>query len=124
MKYIFDTNAVIYYLEGKIVLDINDDDFIGISVISEIELFGKDISEEENRIIMSFLDQMKRIGLDDEIKNKTIELRKRKKLKIPDAIIAATAIVNEATLLTADKELLKKLDDENVKNPLELQNTK
>ena len=32
----------------------------------------------------------------------TIKIRKKYKLKLPDAIIAATAIVNSATLFSAD----------------------
>ena len=41
------------------------------------------------------------------LKNKTIEIRNAYKLKLPDAIIAASAIVNDAILVTADKEFKK-----------------
>ena len=41
------------------------------------------------------------------LKNKIIEIRNTHGLKLPDAIIAATAIVNNAILVTADKDFKK-----------------
>ena len=119
MKYLFDTNAVIYYLEDKFTFDIQDEDVVDISFVSEIELLGKEISKEESEAIYLFLEQVHIINIDEEIKKKTIELRKSKKLKIPDAIIVATALVNNAILLTADKEILKKVEPDFVRNPLD-----
>lgn len=43
------------------------------------------------------------ISLTDEIKENTIEIRKKYKIKLPDAIVAASAIVNNLPLITADK---------------------
>jgi predicted nucleic acid-binding protein len=43
------------------------------------------------------------IDLDGEIKRQTIQLRKRHKIKIPDAIIAASSLVKKLPLFTADK---------------------
>lgn len=44
-----------------------------------------------------------RLGeITNEIKNQTIQIRKRYHVKLPDAIIVATAIVNDLTLITAD----------------------
>ena len=44
------------------------------------------------------------IDINPEIKNLTIELRKKSNLKLPDSIIAATAYINKLPLLTADKQ--------------------
>lgn len=41
------------------------------------------------------------------LKNKIIEIRNAYKLKLPDSIIAASAIVNNATLIRADKAFKK-----------------
>ena len=73
-------------------------------VISELELlsFHGITSEEENNIRL-FLLNCKEISLTDEIKEKTIEIRKKYKTKLPDAIVAASAIVNNLPLITADK---------------------
>jgi predicted nucleic acid-binding protein len=42
------------------------------------------------------------IEINNEIAEKTIVIRKRNKIKTPDAIIAATAIVHHLTLITSD----------------------
>ena len=47
------------------------------------------------------------IDLDGEIKRQTIQLRKSHKIKIPDAIIAASSIVKKLPLFTADKGFSK-----------------
>ncbi|MCK4541391.1 MAG: hypothetical protein KAU17_04040 [Spirochaetales bacterium] len=51
MNYLFDTNTVIYFLEDKLSIDIKDEDMIDISFISEIELLGKEVKEEESKAI-------------------------------------------------------------------------
>lgn len=104
-KIILDTNALLLYLQGnfKIEFDINE---IGISVITKIEylvnpeLGAKDLylfDELESQIKIFFLDKE-----DDSILKETIKIRKKYKLKLPDAIIAATTIVNNAILFSAD----------------------
>jgi predicted nucleic acid-binding protein len=69
-----------------------------ISVINKIELLG------QNRIdIKQFqisIEYCVVCSLSEKIVNKTIEIRRRKKIKLPDAIIAATAIINKLTLIT------------------------
>ena len=56
--------------------------------------------------------------ISDEIIEKTIDYRKTLKLKIPDAIIAATAAVKELTLVTADKSLTQKLKELAIVSPI------
>ena len=41
------------------------------------------------------------------LKSKIIEMRNQYRLKLPDAIIAASAIVNDIVLITADKGFKK-----------------
>jgi predicted nucleic acid-binding protein len=50
------------------------------------------------------------INLDEEIKEKTISIRKHYGIKLPDSIICASAIVNNATLISNDKQLSKVLE--------------
>jgi len=54
--------------------------------------------------------------LDDEIKLKTVEVRKNHKLKLPDAIIAATALKKDLTLISSDKRGFATLPDLNLLN--------
>ena len=42
--------------------------------------------------------------MNSEIKDLTIEIRKKAKLKLPDSIIAATAYYSKTPLLTSDKQ--------------------
>ena len=104
-KIILDTNVLLLYLQGNIEIkfDISE---IGISVITKIEylvnpaLGANDIylfEELEDQINIFFLSEK-----DGPILKETIKIRKKYKLKLPDAIIAATAIVNSATLFSAD----------------------
>ncbi|MEL3906288.1 MAG: PIN domain-containing protein, partial [Treponema sp.] len=61
------------------------------------------ISHQEQNNIKAFLSECPELQLTKEVKEKTIEIRKHYKTKLPDAIIAATAIVNQTSLITADK---------------------
>jgi predicted nucleic acid-binding protein len=107
-NFLADTNAIIYILEGKgniLPFLIN---ITGISVISEIELRGLyQISKKEENKIMSLLDDLEIIPLSHPIKELAIELKQNHKIKLPDAIIAATAIKKNLSLLTADKDFVK-----------------
>ncbi len=106
-----DTNSIIYFLKGDPIMEPYKDQRFSISEISEIELLGvKNISQKDllartiiiqNCILYPFI---------YEIKNLAITLKQRSTLKIPDAIIAATAIHFNLTLLTADKEFKKIAD--------------
>lgn len=46
------------------------------------------------------------VEIDNLIKQHTVRLRREHRLRLPDAIIAATAVSHEATLLTNDQRLL------------------
>jgi len=102
---LLDTNIVLYFLGGKLVNPLQSANY-SVSVITEIELLSYPtiVSEEEKRII-SFLSRIAVVGIDTNIKNLTISLRKQYKLKLPDAIIVATAQFLGATLLTNDIRL-------------------
>ena len=78
--------------------------YIGLSVISEIELLSfPEITSFEEQQIHSFIKDCTVLFLTENVKNKTIALRRSYKVKLPDAIIAATAIENNLQLITADK---------------------
>ena len=102
--FLADTNALIYLLNGNPCMSPFLQNKLAFSVISELELlsFSGITSEEENNI-KSFLLDCNEIYLTDEIKEKTIEIRKKYKINLPDAIVAASAIVNNLPLITADK---------------------
>jgi len=121
--YLLDTNAVIYYFKGmqkavavfKLIEDANEE--VNLSVITKIELLSFD-NEDELKNIDRLLVNSRIFSLDDEIVDKTIEVRRKYKLKLPDAIIAATAMVNNLILVTHNKKDFKEIRGLKIIDPL------
>ena len=104
INFLADTNALIYLLNGNSCMNLYLQKTLAFSVISEMELLSySGITETEENCIKSLLNDCEEISLTSEIKNKTIELRKKYKIKLPDAIVAASAIIKKIPLITADK---------------------
>lgn len=117
-QHLIDTNAVIDYLGNKLPRTGNNflnqivDTLPQVSVISKIEILGYNAPESSQQLLTEFMDDVIVIGLSDEIVNQTIVIRKAYKIKLPDAIIAATAMSNNLTLVTgnvADFKMIKGL---------------
>jgi predicted nucleic acid-binding protein len=102
--YLVDTNTIIDYLENKLPEKSNkliDNIIIQFSVISRIELLvWKKATEDQVNILNEFVNSSTVFDLNESIILKSIEIRKNYRLKLPDAIIAATAVVNNLSLLT------------------------
>nr|WP_199349226.1 type II toxin-antitoxin system VapC family toxin [Nostoc flagelliforme] len=102
---LLDTNIVLYFFGGRLLNPLPSGQYF-ISVITEIELLSyPSLSLEEETQIIDFLNKITIIGIDSNIKNLTITFRKQYKLKLPDAIIAATAKSINAILFTNDVRL-------------------
>lgn len=79
-----------------------------VSVISYIELLSyKHLTKEEANFFTSIFNQLNIIYLDEDLVEKTINIRKNSALKLPDAIIAATAYKNNALLISNDADFNK-----------------
>ena len=101
---VVDTNVLIYALSGTYPAAdaaIKDGASWGllISIITKIELLTKVHPGQEGGI-NQLLNQCTLVYLDDEIADVAIRLRKQHKLKTPDAIVYATALVSGRTLVT------------------------
>ena len=113
LRVLLDTNAVIALLKGnKNILDkIDGIENIAISVISHIEFLSfSNLSEIDKLLFSKFKEQIEVIDVNTQntVLIKTIILiRKTYKLKLPDAIIAASAITSDALLITADQDFSK-----------------
>ncbi|QOI98042.1 MAG: type II toxin-antitoxin system VapC family toxin [Flammeovirgaceae bacterium] len=112
IRIVSDTNPLIYLLSGsKEVGNHLDGKECWISVITELELFGKKgLSAQHKREIQKLLDSCFIVDLLPEIKSLIKDIQQTNTLKLPDAIIAATAIYLDLPLLTADKNF-KKIGD-------------
>lgn len=105
---LLDTNAVLYLLGGRIELESLPTGVFHISCISEMELLSyPKLNKAEEQAIRRFLKDIDIIDLNLEIKSTAVALRRRYRLRLPDAIIVATAIVQSAPLVTFDKTLMK-----------------
>lgn len=107
-----DTNIVLYLLSGdNTIADFLNDKIVFLSFVSELELLGyKEISVLEKRKVESLLADSSIIDINSEIKKIVVELRKSNKIKLPDAIIAATSIYLNIPLITSDKDLTRLKD--------------
>jgi len=121
-RYLLDTNSVIYFFNGeeKIAQIIESPDSeIYVSFITKIELLCFDAGDKVvTGKIEQFLNLINILFPDDKITVLAIEYRKKLKLKIPDAIICATAKAFKLNLVTADKELHKKLKSIKITSPV------
>ena len=101
---IADTNALIYLLAGRKEAEVLNGYAIGISVITELELLSKQgMKAEELEIIKNLINNCYVIGIENTTKEVFRSLRQRHQLKLPDAVIAATALDTGIPLVTADK---------------------
>jgi predicted nucleic acid-binding protein len=78
-----------------------------ISVITRIEMLAfPTITPEMERRIKIFLNSAKVIPLNRKVEKNTILIRRSKSLKLPDSIIAASALAMGATIISRDDHLL------------------
>ena len=109
-RVVFDTNTLLGFLKkygGYFdVSALFPDSDLFISEITEIELLSFwNISAKEEADILRLLSDVVIIPVIPEIKRETITFRRVSRCKTPDAIIAATAIVLDAVLVTQEAKL-------------------
>jgi len=119
-RYILDTNVILDFMGKNFPENVQNtiaeiiDEEINISLITKIELLGFS-SVEQN--LEDFVSCANVLTLNDEIVNKTIELRRKHKKKLPDIIVASTAIVCNLTLATRNIADFKNIENLSVWNP-------
>jgi predicted nucleic acid-binding protein len=126
-RYLLDTNILIYLQKG--ISDTQAITFLSqaiaanpkISVITEIEVLGfkfdsvTDLQKMEDLIADTVV-----LPLDKAVALKTISIRRMHKIKLPDAIIAATALVHGLALITRNTSDFSSIDNLSVINPFAL----
>lgn len=125
---VWDTNAIIFFLQDllpesskrSLLKELNQGDQY-YSIITEIELLSwKKLTEKEKLVISDFLSHFIKINHSEDVKNETIHLRKKFNIKIPDAIIAASALLQGQELLTHNRKDFEKVKGLLIFNPMEL----
>jgi predicted nucleic acid-binding protein len=105
VRRLFDTNTALYLLGDRLTEPLVSGEYF-VSVITEMELLSYPSLETQQELqIQDFLQKVTIVNLNSEIKRFAIELRRVRKLKLPDAIIVATAMAINAELLTNDQKL-------------------
>ncbi len=112
-RYLLDTNAIVALLQGEMFLVqlLQNADWVGISLISQIEfLVFSGLSQSDRDLFQQFLQRVEVIGLaasDNLLIESIIEIRQQYRLKLPDAMIAAIALQNSASLITKNQGFTK-----------------
>lgn len=126
-EYLIDTNVAIDYIgetlpeKSLTMVDGIIDGQFYISVINKIELLGfSGITKNEELKFQQLIYAAVVLGLDEDIAGSTIEIRKQYKTKLPDAIIAATALVNKLIIITRNTKDFEKIKRLEVLNPYDI----
>ena len=125
-KYLLDSNAIIGYLAGKIPPSGMEavSEIVAkrpnISVISQIEILRFNDTPENEAVLEEFINMSKIHPLSNSIVEHTIKICKQIKIKLPDAIIAATAIIGNYTLVTRNTDDFIKISDLVLLNPWDI----
>lgn len=123
-NFLLDTNIVLGFLNGNVKIK----DFfekklahanLHASQITRMELLGyPGITTHEEKSLKTFLTYLKILPISDAVCDQAILLRQTTKLKLPDALIAATAITCNLILVTCDSDLLNKNTHFHSVNPI------
>ena len=111
-RYLLDTNTVLDYMGNKlpdnamVTLAQVFDDEINLSVINKIELLGFAKVDQD---LIDFVSYANVHPLDEEITERKIEVRQKYRIKLPDAIIAATALNHGFILFTSNTSDFNKI---------------
>ena len=112
-RYLLDTNFILGVLKSdpRVLAEVSARQLhvgaCSYSAITRMELLGfHGITQEEVALIKQKLDRLAYLPLTGNIEDAVIGLRQTRKIKLPDAIIAATALCSDLELLTLDQQLL------------------
>lgn len=123
---LIDTNAVIDYRAGSMpekaiefVAELMDQGPC-ISIITQIELLSFQDTTSNMKLLNDFFRQATIYPLSEETAYLGAEIRKKYKLKLPDAVIAATTMATKKGLLTRNTADFKRIEGLLLVNPYEI----
>ncbi len=108
-RYLLDTNAIVALRLGnsQLVRLLQNADWLGISVISQIEFLAfSGLTQADSQLFQQFVQRVEVINVESKntlLVEQIIEIRQQFRLKLLDTIIAAMAIQNLASLVTVEK---------------------
>jgi len=126
VRYLIDTNAAIDFLNNKLpqngkrlLAGVVDENPL-LSVVTKIEMLRFLAPPQAYDTIVDFVGDCTILGLDDIVVDRTVFVCRQKRIKLPDGIIAATALVHNLVLITRNVSDFKGIDGLKVLNPWEV----
>jgi len=123
MNVLLDTNVLVYHVAGDpAATKFLDETIAGrsfcLSILSVIEFLGWHGHTDKEFVECKELIELATIlTVSKEVADKAIELRRSKRIKLADAVIASTALVNNITLITRNIRDFKRIRDLQIINP-------
>ena len=123
-KYLIDTNILIYYFANQIskkelgkIESIFRESF-NVSIITKIEFLGwKKHTEDGFLKSKEFLNKSNVFNISEEIADSAIKIKREINIKLPDALISATALLNDLILTTRNENDFEKIKNLEIYNP-------
>jgi tRNA(fMet)-specific endonuclease VapC len=112
-RYLFDTNALVALLQGnlELVALTQSAQWLGLSVINVLEFAGfEGLSDHDRNLLAQFVSRVTVVDLAHSnvaLMAHIAAIRQTKALKLPDAIVMASAALHQATVVTNDAQLHK-----------------
>lgn len=106
MSWLYDSNVFIYHLNGQLGESGAELLRTGLlrggaySVISRIEVLGFPQPDEQLAMADALFARLTPVPVDEAVIVETVRLRRNRKIKIPDALIAASALTRRLPLVT------------------------
>ena len=122
-QYLIDTNVVSDYLTasfsvaGIAFMDAAIDAIPNLSVITQIELLCWKTDTSTEQKVNDFIGDSSVLDITPEVITQCVNLRKGKKIKTPDAIIAATALAHGYILITNNEKDFTDIPKLKILNP-------
>jgi predicted nucleic acid-binding protein len=122
--HLIDTNVIIDYFGDKLPTDaklfLNNLEPV-ISAVTKIEVLGwHKATELQLKPLYAFMDWVVILPINEAVVDKTISLRQKYRIGLGDAIIGATALVNNLVLITRNIKDFEIIDALSLVNPFEL----
>lgn len=123
MKYLLDTNAIIDAVGGcapaiEAIEKAVGSEWVGYSSITRLELFGyPGLTPAEEIALKIVTGELDEIAVTSSVVDRAIEIRISARIKIPDAIIAATALETGSVLITRNADDFKSVASLEIFNP-------
>lgn len=112
-RFLLDTNAVVALLrgEGRLASTLEDAEWVGISILTVLEFLSfEGLSPEDRSCFAEFESRVAVVDLtsfDTRLLDAALQYRRVHRLKLPDAVVAASARVNGAVLVSADRDFAR-----------------